>query len=220
MKRFYFNLTNKCNTECPFCCMHSSPEKTTFLEFPEFEFHIWACADYEDGFELQLEGGEPFLHPNLYLFLEMAYYTNDCKKIIICTNGILLRKHIDKLTEFVDRSGILLEIKQSINFHLLDVVPNLLVDARNLLTAIEFIPNINLTLNVREREDEDLKPLLEKHKLLEASNVYKLQKYGKNDTGVEPFIVQNIEEWEIFASDGTSFGNDLIKRSEYEKGLE
>ena len=32
-KRFYFNLTNKCNVSCDFCCMSSGPNKNTFLNF-------------------------------------------------------------------------------------------------------------------------------------------------------------------------------------------
>ena len=32
-----------------------------------------------------------------------------------------------------------------------------------------------------------------------------------------PVIVQNISNWELYASDGTCFGQDLVARSEYEK---
>ena len=96
-KRFYFNLTNKCNVSCDFCCMSSGPNKNTFLNFNRFKEIL---DESDDFFELQLEGGEPFLHPNFYLFLEYANYSGRCKKIIISTNGKLLNKNIQRLTDF------------------------------------------------------------------------------------------------------------------------
>src|ERR1017187_8317525 len=103
MNRLYFSLTNKCNMTCPFCCMYSSPEKNTFLKFSEFQ--SWVDR-WDEDFELQLEGGEPFLHPFFYLFLEYAHSTDKCKKIIISTNGVLLMKHLQRLTDFLEFSKI------------------------------------------------------------------------------------------------------------------
>lgn len=34
--RFYINLTNACNVECPFCCMYSSPNKKNYLTFKQY----------------------------------------------------------------------------------------------------------------------------------------------------------------------------------------
>ena len=118
-------------------------------------------VDETDGsFELQLEGGEPLLNKNLFLFLEYAVSTNRCKKIILLTNGILLEEHMNRLIDFSSWNQILLE-----------------------------------------------------------SNVFYLQSYGKLKDSEEyekPIIVQNIEDWSLYASDGKCFGQDLIARSEYE----
>ena len=35
----------------------------------------------------------------------------------------------------------------------------------------------------------------------------------------KPVIVQNIDKWFVYASDGTCFGQDLIARSDYEEKL-
>ena len=40
-----------------------------------------------------------------------------------------------------------------------------------------------------------------------------------NSNYSKPIIVQNIDNWCIFASDGTCFNQNLIERSEYEKTL-
>lgn len=81
--RLYINLTNKCNTNCPFCCMYSGTDKDDFMTFDTFKSII---DNFDKEFELQLEGGEPLLHKQLYLFIEYAISTNRCKKIIILTN--------------------------------------------------------------------------------------------------------------------------------------
>ena len=67
--RLYINITNRCNTTCPFCCMYSGESKSTEMPFETYKQII----DENDGeFELQLEGGEPLLNRNIYLFIEYA----------------------------------------------------------------------------------------------------------------------------------------------------
>ena len=81
--RLYINLTNKCNTACPFCCMYSDPSKNTFMTFDIFRSIIDDC---KTDFELQLEGGEPLLHKDINEFIDIAskdFYINmnaDLKK--------------------------------------------------------------------------------------------------------------------------------------------
>ena len=78
--RLYINLTNKCNVNCPFCCMYSGTNKNRFITFDK----IKEIIDSTKGeFEFQLEGGEPLLHKDIFLFLEYAVSTGRCKKIII-----------------------------------------------------------------------------------------------------------------------------------------
>ena len=219
-KRLYIDVTNKCNTECPFCCMYSSRSNSREMDFDTYKKIIDSC---DKEFELQLEGGEPLLHPDLYLFMEYARYTKRCKKILILTNGILLEQHIKRLVMFTDQYKIPLEIKVSINYWLLKENSGHLEQIKYLLFSTEFIPDITMVCNVRLRNqgDEELRRKVEGDKLLSRySNIYYLQSYGRllsDDTYLKPVIVQNIEEFELFASDGTSFGTDLIARSEYEK---
>ena len=92
MIRLYINLTNKCNSDCPFCCMYSGKEKNTFMGFENFKEII---DRHSDDFELQLEGGEPLLHPFMFLLLWYAYSTGRCKKIIILTNGKLVEDYLE-----------------------------------------------------------------------------------------------------------------------------
>ena len=217
-KRLYVNITNKCNVECPFCCMYSNPSNNRFMSFDTFKRII----DETDGsFELQLEGGEPLLHKSLFLFLEYAVSTNRCTKIILLTNGILLEEHINRLIDFSSWNQILLEIKVSINYFLIEKNENHIKKMADLAFATKYIPSIDMVFNVRKRneKDEDIETELKHYGIFEQSNVFYLQSYGKLKDSEEyekPIIVQNIEDWSLYASDGKCFGQDLIARSEYE----
>lgn len=188
------------------------------MSFDTFK-HI--VDETEGSFELQLEGGEPLLHKNLFLFLEYAVSTNRCTKIILLTNGILLEEHINRLIDFSSWNQILLEIKVSINYFLIEKNENHIKKMADLAFATKYIPSIDMVFNVRKRneKDEDIETELKHYGILEQSNVFYLQSYGKLKDSEEyekPIIVQNIEDWSLYASDGKCFGQDLIARSEHE----
>ena len=218
-KRLYINITNSCNIDCPFCCMFSCSKKHNYMTFDQYKSIIDST---KTPFELQLEGGEPLLHKNIFLYLEYAVSSNLCKKIIILTNGILLSdEFLKRLISFSSWYSILVELKVSVNYWILKNRPNHLRDISNIAFAIEFIPTISLKLNVRKRNnvDEWIDSEVKKYHLDKIANSYYFQAYGKLLGSTEydlPVIVQNIEFWELFASDGTSFGHDLIARSNYE----
>lgn len=219
MIRLYINLTNKCNSDCPFCCMYSGKEKNTFMDFNVFKYII---DGKDDDFELQLEGGEPLLHPFMFLFMWYAHSTGRCKKIIILTNGKLISDYLEEIISFMDRARIQIEIKMSINYWLYSENPHIFKQARDLHCATEFADGISVKFNVRMRHrDEWIIDLLKENKIYKQSNVFYLQSYGRM-TGTDyekPVIVQNIDDWFVYSCDGKCFGKDLIARSEYEKGL-
>ena len=74
--------------------MYSSTENSKYMDFDTFRNIV---DTYDKEFELQLEGGEPLLHPNVYLFIEYAISKKGCKKVNILTNGIVLENHIDTI---------------------------------------------------------------------------------------------------------------------------
>ena len=150
--RLYINLTNHCNTNCPFCCMYSGTNKNRFMSFEIFKEIINSC---DDQFELQLEGGEPLLHNDLFLFIEYAIHTQRCKKIIILTNGILIEKYMKRLIDIANWNKIMIECKISINYWLLELDDNFLFKMNKLVFATKFIENINILYNVRKRKSDD-----------------------------------------------------------------
>lgn len=218
--RQYINITNNCNANCEFCCMWSDSSKHTFMDFNTFK----SIVDSKDlPFELQLEGGEPLLHKDMYLFMEYARSTERCTKIIILTNGILLGKHLKRIVEFHKCYDIPVVIKVSFNYWLYKIDNESLNKIKDEVLAIEFIEGVDILLNVRLRhEDEHIKDMIYEMGLENISNIFYLQSYGKYEEETEydkPVIVQNIDDWFIYACDGTCFGKDLIARSDYERTL-
>ena len=171
---------------------------------------------------MQLEGGEPLLHPFMFLLLWYAYSTGRCKKIIILTNGKLVEDYLEEVIQFMIRTRIPVEIKMSINYWIYKENPYIFKQARDLYCSTEFVDGISIKFNVRMRHgDEWIIDLLKENRIYEQSNVFYLQSYGRM-TGTEyekPVIVQNIDDWFIYSCDGKCFDKDLIARSEYEKGL-
>lgn len=219
--RLYINITNQCNTNCPFCCMYSGTDKHTYMDFNTFKEIIDTC---EGDYELQLEGGEPLLHDNLYLFTQYAVQTGRCKKVILLTNGLLIEKHIKQIAEFANLNKIMVELKISINYWLISQKKDFikLMDKINIMTSSMQFVDVCFNVRKRKKGDDDIDNLLEKYSLLDKSHVFFFQSYGKlSDSEYEkPVIVQNIDNWRIYASDGTCFNQDLIARSEYEKLLD
>lgn len=219
-KRLYINVTDRCNTNCPFCCMYSGTDNKLDMSFDTYKTIVDNTGD--QIFELQLEGGEPLIFGNLYLFIEYAISTKRCAKVIILTNGIELEKNIRRLVELHQWYGVEFMLKVSVNYHLLNTVPNHLRTIADLVFATELLPKFNIELNTRKRHtDEWIDNEVEAFGLADISRSFELQSYGRmtgsNYEGVK--IVQNIDSWEIYAVDGKCFGTDLVARSEYEKKL-
>lgn len=221
--RLYINLTNYCNLNCPFCCMYSNSFKKSFISFSSFKKII---DETKDKFELQLEGGEPLFHEEIFLFIEYAMTTKRCTKVIILTNGTLIQDGcLNRFISIANWYKTLFEFKVSINSYIMKLYPSHLDLCSNLHFATKYMPYVNFIFNVRltknESKEKALK-LLKKYDIADVSNIYYLQSYGRltNDTDYEkPVIVQNIADWKLYASDGTCFDQDLIARSEYEGKL-
>ena len=217
--RLYINITNACNTDCPFCCMYSGTDKSRFMEFDTYRKILDSCAG---ELEVQLEGGEPLIHRDFLRFAEYAVNTGRCRKLIILTNGLELERYWDRLVDLSVRSGIPAELKISVNYWLLQTDENHLRKLQKYILAAETAGSVSIRLNVRKRAsgDEDIETALAQYGLLQYSSIYYLQSYGKlkgSPAYAGPVIVQNISNWELYASDGTCFGQDLVARSEYEK---
>ncbi len=214
--RLYFALTNHCNRSCPWCSVFSSPEKSSFLSIEKFK----SLLPQDAPFEVQLEGGEPTVHPHFLDFVKVVREQPQCSLLVICTNAVLFPREKNRLEAYLEKLGKPLLLKISVNHHLLERDPGLLELLQKIHQWAEHNNDCDLVINVRRRKnskDED-RTITEKLKaldLLKISNDFYLQRYGlaKNEMSWDlPFAVK--DQFLMVNPDGEIFDGDLIKRSE------
>ncbi len=214
--RLYFAITNQCNRACPWCSVYSSPEKSTFLELEKYR----ALLPNDQSFEVQLEGGEPTIHPQFWNFVEAARAHSNCTLLVLCTNAVRFPRENEELIKFLNKLGSPLLLKISVNHYLLDRDPGLLVLLEKIKAWTLSKSNCKLIINVRRRKgaDQDDNWILEKLKashLLELANDFFLQRYGLASDQIDwelPFVVS--DQFKMINPDGEIHHGDLITRSE------
>jgi MoaA/NifB/PqqE/SkfB family radical SAM enzyme len=215
--RVYVALTNHCNRSCPWCSTCSSPRGSTWLT-PE---HFATSLPSEGFFQVQLEGGEPTIHPQFWQFVQIAREHLRCVHLVVCTNGVVLPRKEPSLRAWIRRLGAPLTIKLSVNHHLMDHDPGLIDLATRLRDVMADLGGERtLVINVRLRrgiddDDRRVQEAVDRNGLLPAANVFYLQRYGfaSNETSWEPPApVSN--RFSLVNPDGSVFGPDLIARSE------
>jgi hypothetical protein len=215
--RVYAALTNHCNRACPWCSTCSSPAGGTFLSLDDF-----GRALPEDGpFEVQLEGGEPTVHPRFWEFVEVARAHERCTRLVLCTNGAVLPRDAARLSVWIARLGEPVTVKLSFNHHLMDEDPglaDLAAAVRRELAGLGgdrlFVLNVRLRRGV-EGDDRRVADAVRDAGLLADANVFALQRYGfaRDERGwEEPFLVGT--NFRFVNPDGRVLGPDLVARSE------
>jgi hypothetical protein len=215
--RLYVATTNHCNRACPWCSTCSSPRGRTFIDVAAYV----ACLPASEPFEVQLEGGEPTIHPQFFELVARARAQPRCLRVIVVTNGVVLPRERAALHDYVSRLGAPLTIKLSINHHLLARDRDLLELAAALRDTFEQLGgDRELVLNVRLRPDAPgrdawVEEAVAAAGLGELANVFWLQAYGFAATRAgweQPFVVGR--NFTLINPDGSAHGPDLIGRSE------
>jgi MoaA/NifB/PqqE/SkfB family radical SAM enzyme len=214
--RVYVALTNHCNRACPWCSTCSSPAGSTFLTHAAFH----AVLPARGQFELQLEGGEPLLHPDFWELVRLARAHERCTRLVLCTNGVLLPRPASALPAWLARLGEPLTVKVALNHHLIERDPNHVARCVNLRDRLaELGGERALVVNVRLRrgyadDDRAVRDAVAEAGLAPHANVFFLQRYGfaSGEQGWEPPRLV----WDNFTlvnPDGRVFGPDLLARS-------
>lgn len=215
--RVYVAMTNHCNRACPWCSTCSSPRGQTWISLENYA----AAFPAEGRFQVQLEGGEPTIHPEFWDFVRIAREHPRCDRLVLCTNGVVLPRSPDKLAAYVERLGVPLTVKLSINHYLLQHDKGLIGLATMVRDVFAeaggerlLVVNVRLRRGVEE-DDRRVVELVEAAGLMPVSNVFYLQRYGfaSDQADWEP----PAPVWHAFSlinPDGRIFGPDLIARSE------
>jgi MoaA/NifB/PqqE/SkfB family radical SAM enzyme len=173
-------------------------------------------------FQIQLEGGEPTVHPKFWDFVEFAKDHSRCERLVICTNGVLLPRKVEELKEWIEQLGESFTVKLSVNHYLLERDAGLIALAQELREIIdqtgngaEFVVNVRLRKGGRYQDDRQIAQQIESAGLNPVSNIFFLQRYGfaaGEQEWDEPFLVG--ENFRMINPDGQVFGPDLKARSE------
>lgn len=221
--RVYLTLTNHCNRACPWCCTHSSPAGRSWLDPGRVAAHIPA----QGQFQLQLEGGEPTLHPRLSEFVAIARDHPRCERLVLCSNGVAIPHDSARLRGWLLGFGERFTLKLSINHHLLERDHRLIDLACTVRGVLEELGDGRLlVLNVRLRkgvadDDRAIRERIEAAGLAACANIFFLQRYGlaEGEEGWEPPYLAG-HNFTLVNPDGRAFGTDLLARSAAMRGLD
>jgi len=223
-KVLHINLTNKCDFKCSSCPSYSSPCGKGFIKFYQLQKAIQNYEKYP--IEVVLEGGEPFLHPHIYLFIEYISALPNVKKLTLTTNGVYIRENIDDIIRIVKRNHIHLCLEVLIHSELLEAFPDLLDVCKELVDRTQDVELLSSSFFVRYTSEEDKLSLLEKVTEKDIPLIYTefdiCKAYGRLK-GTEyplPFMPDKPVDWVVIAWDGTDFQTNQLERPEYENGLQ
>lgn len=214
--RVYVATTNHCNRACPWCSTCSSPRGSTWIGLDAY----LSSFPSSGPFEVQLEGGEPTLHPEFFEMVRLARAAPRCTRVVVVTNGVVVPRARPQLRAWLLELAEPLTIKLSVNHHLLARDPELLKLAADMHELLgELGPERELVLNVRLRpdapgRDEWVAEAVRAAGLIEIANVFHLQAYGfatARDWDA-PFVVAS--NFTLVDPSGAVHGPDLIGRSE------
>lgn len=95
------NVTGVCNLSCRYCFFQ--PRRWDVMAFGDFQSVILELARMSVFF-INLSGGEPFTHPEIGRFIELAH--EHFKHVVILTNGTILRaRHLDAIRRVIVAKG-------------------------------------------------------------------------------------------------------------------
>jgi uncharacterized radical SAM superfamily Fe-S cluster-containing enzyme len=159
-----FSITNNCNLACPICFTHNRPDKVYNKSLDELERildHIEAQSTNLDL--LDLTGGEPTLHPQLFEVLDRCV-RRSFRRVAVNSNGMVLGKNrafaekIKALGVQVILSLDTLDAEKSLRIHGKDLVRSKL-DALAMLEALN-IPTALLLVWIPGLNDDEVPSLI------------------------------------------------------------
>ncbi len=124
-------ITSACNLDCPICYVHNKNDDAFHMPLADFQL-ILDHLRTDHGGELDiinLTGGEPTMHPQLFEMLEMAKAAG-IHRVTVCSNGIRLAKD----EAFVKRLGEL-HARVALSFDTFDPHADKVLQGANMLAT-------------------------------------------------------------------------------------
>ena len=165
-------VTDRCNLRCQYCMpAHGIDivERKELLTYKEM-YRITRVLSELGVDKVRLTGGEPFVRKDFMRFLEMLDYNDLLNEINITTNGALIRKHIDRISQFkVNSINLSLDSLNKENFAKItrrDVFEEVYETLQELLASdLKIKLNMVVQSGINTHEIVDFVKLAEKNKL-------------------------------------------------------
>lgn len=145
-KKVYIEITNSCNLNCNFCI--GTNEEKRFLSEDDFIIILDKLKGYTKYLYFHILG-EPFIHPKINKFIDLAY--DNGFNVNITTNGFLInRLNTDKVRQInislhsLNLGNNLIEKYMNNIFNVVDKYNNIIVSYRMWLDN----PNKDVILNI------------------------------------------------------------------------
>lgn len=223
-KTLYIHITNKCDFNCSSCPSYCDPCGLGFIKFHELQLAVQNYEKYP--IEVVLEGGEPFLHPHIYLFIEYLSALENVKKITLSTNGVYVRDNLQDILRIIERNKVHISLQIVMNSEMLVEFPEALDICKELVTTMQEVELFSASFCLKYNSDEDKMELLTKVTEKDIPLIYTefqlVKAYGrlKDSEYPLPVMPDNPVDWVCIAWDGTDFQTNLIERPEYEQKLQ
>lgn len=151
-----WQITNKCNSKCCFCCNDSGVAGNE-LTFEETREVVKTIADW-DCMRLIIGGGEPLVREDICDILKL--FENKKNKPAIATNGILLE---EKIIQQIAKSCMTLQISldtlNEVTYKKLRGIDALEKVKQNIRLAKEYIDNIRIVTVLNRYNQEELEEI-------------------------------------------------------------
>jgi len=179
--------------KCPICFTYNRADRQYFMSPEEFKQHIDYVIDATGTVDLiNITGGEPTLHPQLYELLEQARRP-EIGRITMNTNGLQIAKH-PEIAKRLSEMGIYtvlsfdtLDHEKSIAIHGKDIVEDKLqalenLGANNVQTTLLMV----LIGGVNEDELDSIVDLTFKHDFIRSLTVQTMAYTGQGGRAFSP----------------------------------
>jgi len=218
-----FSITNNCNLACPICFTHNRPDKVYNKSLDELERildHIEAQSTNLDL--LDLTGGEPTLHPQLFEILERCT-KRSFRRVGVNSNGMVLGRNrvfaekIKALGVQVILSLDTLDTEKSLRIHGKDLVRSKL-DALAMLEELD-IPTALLLVWIPGLNDDEIPLLINDYlpkKFVCGITIQNMAYTGHHGSRFSPRRHSTLEEVELgLAERGGFAASDFFAHGSY-----
>jgi len=210
-----FSITNDCNLDCPICFTFNRPDKKYYKSVEDTEKILNQVFKTTINKQLiNLTGGEPTLHPELFKILELCK-SKGIERITMNTNGLKLTtnsdfaKRIKELGIQVVLSVDTFDKDKSIVIHGKDISEQ----KRKTLQVLEEldIPTTILSVCAKDVNEEDVAEIAEtyiKKDFVKSVTIQNMTFTGKNGSTFYPRKHITIDEIEKLLSTKSIFSTD------------